>query len=216
MPTPQPFDSPNQDPWPIDVRFLVLHYTAVDRARTLEIFGDPARKAAAHLVIDREGTLIECVPCWQGTALRGWHAGVSRWNDGVTQWTALNDCALGIELVNWNGNLFAYSDAQYAALSAAVVHLRQHYPALRRAEAILGHEQIAGFRGKADPGWCFDWPRFFAENYPGQPAPQRVPVCPPALRAALARLGEVAPPAAATNAFWERVSLVMEAALAHP
>ena len=52
MITPRRIVSPNFDPRPIDVRFLVLHYTAVDLARTLEIFTDPARKAAAAEPVD--------------------------------------------------------------------------------------------------------------------------------------------------------------------
>ena len=212
--TPHPIASPNFDPRPIDVRFLVLHYTAVDLARTLEIFTDPARKVAAHLVLDVDGSLYECVPCWEGVAMRGWHAGVSRWHDGATLWEALNDWSIGVEIVNFNGNVLPFTDAQYEALAQIVAHLRQHYPALDRAEAILSHEGIAGFRGKADPGWCFDWARFFAHAYPDQPAPVRAPVCPPALRDALASLAEVAPVGAHANAFWERVSLLTETAVA--
>lgn len=215
MDAPQVIASPNYDPREIAVNFLILHYTAVDLARTLELFTDPARAVAAHLVVDVDGAVYECVPCWAGHAQRGWHAGISRWYDGARQWEALNDYAIGVELVNFNGNIIPFTDAQYTALTAIVAHLRRLYPALTQAAAVLGHEQIAGARGKADPGWCFDWPRFFAAAYPEQAAPVRVPACPPPLRAALARLGEVAPaqPAAA-NAFWERVSLLTETAVA--
>jgi len=215
MISPQHIVSPNYDPRPIDVRFLILHYTAVDLARTLEIFTDPARKVAAHLVLNVDGALYECVSCWKGVARRGWHAGVSRWHDGGATWETLNDWSIGIEIVNYNGNIFPFTDAQYTALAAIVGHLRWHYPTLARADAVLGHEQIAGFRGKADPGWQFDWPRFFAMCYPEQPAPSRAPICPPTLRDALARLAEVAPAGGpAANAFWERVSLLTETAVA--
>lgn len=208
-------DSPNFDPRPIEVCFLVLHYTAVDRARTLEIFTDPARKAAAHLVVDTDGAIYECMPCWDEPTQRAWHAGVSRWHDGAVHWEALNDWSIGVELVNYNGNLLPFTDAQYAALADSVDHLRRRHPALMHATAVLGHEQIAGFRGKADPGWQFDWNRFYAQCYPDQPAPQRSSICPPTLRDALARLAEIAPnePSAA-NAFWERVSLLTETAVA--
>lgn len=212
---PHRIHSPNFDPHPVEVRFLVIHYTAVDLARTLEIFTDPARKAAAHLVVDTDGAIYECVPCWDEPARRAWHAGVSRWHDGATNWEALNDWSIGVELVNYNGNILPFTAAQYAALAAIVAHLRRRCPALMHATAVLGHEQIAGFRGKADPGWQFDWSRFFAQCYPDQPAPQRSPVCPPALRDALARLAEVAPhERTAANAFWERVSLLTETAVA--
>lgn len=207
--------SPNHTPQAIDVQFLILHYTAVDLARTLEIFYDPDRKAAAHLIVDRDGTVHECVPCLDGTALRAWHAGQSRWQSHGKLWEGLNDCAIGIELVNFNGNLLPYTAAQYSALAAIVDRLRRHYPPLNDATRVLGHEQVAGWRGKADPGWRFDWPHFYATCYPGQPAPERTYACPPTLREALERLSEVAPlePARA-NAFWERVSLLTETAVA--
>lgn len=213
--TPQSAPTPNFDARPIDVRFLVIHYTAVDLERTLEIFADPARKAAAHLVIDRDGAIYECVPCWEGVALRAWHAGRSAWSTGVDRWETLNDWSIGIELVNYNGNVIDFTQAQYETLAHVIGHLARNYPALQAAESLLGHEQIAGFRGKADPGWHFDWPRVFAACYPDQPAPERPPVCPPALRDALARFVEIAPDAApAANAFWERVSLLTETAVA--
>ena len=206
--------SPNCDQRPIDVRFLVLHYTAVDLARTLAIFADPLRKAAAHLVVDRDGSVYECVPCWEGVTLRAWHAGQSRWHDGDGAWETLNDWSIGVELVNLNGNLFPYTDAQYSALEQIVNHVQRCYPALHDANAVLGHEQIAGFRGKADPGWHFDWERFFALVYPRQPAPQRLPACPSTLRAALAGVAHAAlaggEPA---SAFWEQLSLLTERAV---
>lgn len=212
---PQSVHSPNFDARPIEVCFLVVHYTAVDLTRTLEIFADPARKAAAHLVIDRDGATYECVPCWEGVALRAWHAGQSRWHAGTGRWETLNDWSIGIELVNFNGNVIDFTEAQYETLTHVIGHLAQNYPALQAADSLLGHEQIAGFRGKADPGWCFDWPRVFDRCYPGQPMPERPPACPPALRDALTRFVEIAPDTvAAANAFWERVSLLTETAVA--
>ena len=43
---------------------------------------------------------------------RGWHAGASEW-EGVQ---GLNDCSIGIELVNYNGNVFPFTEAQYRSL----------------------------------------------------------------------------------------------------
>ena len=60
-----------------------------------------------------------------------------------------------------------------ASLAVLTRHLISRFPALKSPERVLGHEQIAGFRGKADPGLCFNWPRFYAEVYPGQVAPER-------------------------------------------
>ena len=94
--------SPNFDQREIVVNYLVLHYTAVDLEDSLRIFMNPATPVSAHLLIDLDGSVHELVPCFDGVAFRSWHAGVSRWN-GVE---GLNDHAIGIELVNYNGNIF--------------------------------------------------------------------------------------------------------------
>ena len=169
--------SPNFSDITIPVQFLVLHYTAATLERSLEIFLDPLREVSAHLVIDRDGTVYELVQCLNGDARRAWHAGKSRLAVGAGAEQRLvegfNDCSLGIELVNLNGNVYPYSEAQYAALFAVVEKLKGLYPALESPKSVVGHEQIAGFRGKADPGRRFEWQRFFGVCYPEQGAPTR-------------------------------------------
>jgi hypothetical protein len=79
---------------------------------------------------------------------------------------------------------------------------------------VVGHEDIAGWRGKADPGALFDWPRFFADCYPGRPAPKRASVCPPDLIAAMRALADVAPrDAGAAGPFWNALSVLTETAV---
>lgn len=200
----------NQTPRVISVEFLVLHYTAVDLHETLAIFTDPDSGASAHLVVDTDGQVYELVACLDGRALRAWHAGVSCWQ----HWQGLNDCAIGIELVNFNGNVFPFTDAQYRSLQQLIKQLQAHYPDLHEPERIIGHEHIAGFRGKADPGLCFDWPRFYRENYPGMAAPQRLGVCPTPLQERLVRLSASEPESAAQkNQFWQSISLLTETAI---
>ena len=173
--------SPNFTDLPISVEFVVLHYTAGNLARTLEIFMDKKREVSAHLVIDLDGTVYELVPCLSGQALRAWHAGKSRLevsSEGVSRLVeGFNDCSIGIELVNVNGNVYPYTEAQYSALVSVMERLKSLYPRLQHPEAVVGHEQIAGFRGKCDPGRCFEWDRFFSLCYPNQGAPRREPVC---------------------------------------
>jgi hypothetical protein len=155
MITPRRIVSPNSAPTMIHVPSMCAFWFSITprsiwRARWR--FSPTRRaKAAAHLVLDVDGALYECVPCWEGEALRGWHAGVSRWHDGATQWEALNDWSIGIEIVNYNGNIIPFTDAQYTALEEIVGHLRRDYPALDRADAVLGHEQIAGFPRQGRP-----------------------------------------------------------------
>ena len=175
------YRSPNITNLPIKVEFVVLHYTAGTLKRTLEIFMDKEREVSAHLVIDLDGAVYEIVPCLAGETLRAWHAGKSRL-DVNTEGTVrhvegFNDCSIGIEMVNINGNIFPYTEAQYSALFSVIERLKALYEPLRRPEAVVGHEQIAGFRGKCDPGRCFEWDRLFSVCYPNQGAPVREAVC---------------------------------------
>jgi N-acetylmuramoyl-L-alanine amidase len=161
----------------IDISHVVIHGTGVDCTRTLEIFTAGEREVSAHLVIDRCGTVYELVPCLEGTARKAFHAGVSRLpvvksnEEGVLE--GFNGFSLGIELVNLNGNVFPYSEPQYRSLFSCIEALKARYPALRTPEAVVGHEHIAGYRGKVDPGRLFEWDRLFGVCYPGLGTPER-------------------------------------------
>lgn len=70
--------------------YLVMHYTAVTRAAgSVSWFLNKNAKASAHLLIDRDGSIVQFTSFNEVT----WHAGVSRWN-------GLNQYSIGIELVN--------------------------------------------------------------------------------------------------------------------
>ena len=172
----------NHDPDPVPVEFVVLHYTGCSLEQTLKIFQNPGSKVSAHLIIDRQGKVIETVPCLTPPCLRAWHAGHSFWQEEEGQpppfWRGFNNFSLGIELVSNNGNLFPYTQKQYQALHLLLKKLKSIYLALQNPHRILGHEHIAGHRGKIDPGHRFDWQRFFKMNYPPT---ARVPVRRPAL-----------------------------------
>lgn len=202
--------SPNVDNTPIDVQYVVLHYTGIDLKTTLRIFGNKKSKVSAHLVIDEGGEVYEVVRCLEGTAFRAWHAGVSRWEGKE----GFNDFSIGIELINFNGNVLDYSVAQYLALKQVITTLKEHYPALQSPERIVGHEHIAGFRGKADPGIRFDWPRFFADCYSNETAPTRTAICPAELLTTLEHVKKDAPfDEAQKNNFWQSISLMTESAI---
>lgn len=107
-------------------------------------------RVSAHLLVRRDGSLVQFVPFNQ----RAWHAGRSEWR-GREQ---CNDFSVGIELEGCDE--VAYSAAQYAALASVLAALRGHYPELA-ADALVGHADIAPGR-KSDPGPIFDWPRLAA------------------------------------------------------
>lgn len=169
--------SPNFTDLEIGVEFLVVHYSAANLQRTLDIFKSPTSEVSAHIVIDKDGAVYELVPCLDGKAMRAWHAGRSRLEVSTRQGPrvveSFNDRSIGVELINENGNIFPYTERQYRSLFAVIERLKALYPALHHPESIVGHEQIAGFRGKCDPGLLFEWARLFAFCYPDQGAPTR-------------------------------------------
>jgi AmpD protein len=109
-----------------------------------------ALKVSSHLLIRRDGAVVQYVPLHR----RAWHAGVSNYRGREK----CNDFSIGIELEGTDEG--AYEPAQYRALSETVVALCQAYATLSR-EHIAGHSDIAPGR-KTDPGVGFDWPRFRA------------------------------------------------------
>ena len=104
-----------------------------------------AGPVSTHLLIRRDGRLIQYVPCRR----RAWHAGRSSF-DGRAR---CNDFSIGIELEGTDTEAFA--PVQYAALARCTRAIRERYPAIT-ADRIAGHSDIAPGR-KTDPGPCFDW-----------------------------------------------------------
>ncbi|MBL0691629.1 MAG: N-acetylmuramoyl-L-alanine amidase [SAR324 cluster bacterium] len=145
----------------IEVEFLIIHYSALSAKATIKLFSAKDGKVSAHFLIDVDGTIYELVPSFSGQACKAWHAGRSSWCEKGKNWTNFNDFSLGIELVNYNGNIFDYTNEQYKSLASLVNKLKILYPKLSDPARILGHEQIAGFRGKIDPGIRFSWTKFF-------------------------------------------------------
>lgn len=162
--------SPNFDNKKMDVCFIVLHYTACSLKDSLAIFLDTKSKASAHYIIDIDGQIYNCV----ATDKVAWHAGHSKFCDiEKKEWQAFNNFSIGIELVNLNGNLFNYTNSQYQNLFLLIKKLQKQYPVLIDPNKILGHEHIAGFRGKADPGYFFDWKKLFSNCYEKKIHPSR-------------------------------------------
>ena len=200
--------SPNFSDTQIPVEFVVLHYTACSLSRTLDIFYDQTRKVCAQFVIDDVGGIHDLGGFWDGPILQGAHAGQSRFDLMGKTWEKLNTCSIGIEIVNLNGNIIPYSDAQYEAVTALLQHLKSRFPALKDPNRIVGHEQIAGFRGKADPGHRFDWARVFAAVYgPEVRQPDRRAILSDDAVAALRRYVASCPETeTAKPEFWSRLS----------
>ncbi|KAK3604267.1 hypothetical protein CHS0354_002075 [Potamilus streckersoni] len=165
--------SPNREGG-LTPEFVVIHYTALEEEETLARFCRKETKVSAHFVINRAGRIYETVTCTQGLPEIAWHAGLSHYDsaDG-NRYEGFNHMAIGIELINLNGNLFEYTNAQYTALESLIRYLRTLYPAIGDPERIVGHEHIAGFRGKCDPGILFDWVRLYRGVFGNAVFPER-------------------------------------------
>ncbi len=107
-------------------------------------------RVSAHLLIRRDGSLLQFVPFDR----RAWHAGVSCF-DGRDR---CNDFSIGIELEGTDQSPF--EAVQYEVLANTAALLMKRYPAIT-VERIVGHSDIAPGR-KTDPGVGFDWAHFRA------------------------------------------------------
>ncbi|MHB8474486.1 MAG: 1,6-anhydro-N-acetylmuramyl-L-alanine amidase AmpD [Gammaproteobacteria bacterium] len=105
-------------------------------------------KVSAHVLIRRDGELVQFVPLNR----RAWHAGQS-YCEGRTR---VNDFSIGIELEGADN--LPFEDAQYESLACFTQAVRRVYPAIM-PQRIYGHSDIAPGR-KTDPGPLFDWKRY--------------------------------------------------------
>lgn len=163
--------SPNQDarPAPDDISLLVIHgislppnafggpwihrlFTNRLDGRGHPFFAEIAHlRVSAHLLIRRDGHLVQFVPFDR----RAWHAGVSEYAGR----SACNDFSIGIELEGTDTT--PYTPSQYRRLVAVSALLLRHYPRMS-PDRIAGHCDIAPGR-KTDPGPAFDWHRYRRE-----------------------------------------------------
>jgi N-acetylmuramoyl-L-alanine amidase len=140
------------------IRFLVMHYTEIDEAQSLQVLTEEA--VSAHYVVPAEPKQLRGEPVVYQLvpeSQRAWHAGVSAWQ-GTTE---LNGVSIGIENVNRGpidtpaGRTWQpYPPAQVDALVrlARDIVARYGIPPTR----VVGHSDIAPQR-KIDPGPLFPW-----------------------------------------------------------
>lgn len=104
-------------------------------------------QVSSHLLIRRDGTILQFVPFHK----RAWHAGVSAYQGREH----CNDFSIGIELEGTDEQPF--EQVQYQQLKEVIKTLIKTYPSLSEKH-ITGHSDIAPGR-KTDPGPYFDWQR---------------------------------------------------------
>ncbi|WCD77875.1 N-acetylmuramoyl-L-alanine amidase [Pseudomonas sp. TUM22785] len=157
--------------------YLIMHYTAgTTLSGTVSWFQNSQAQASAHLVIDRDGSIVQMVAFNR----RAWHAGKSKWGN----LEGINNYSIGIELVNagklkkdasgrwvnWSGKTVPdtevtiakhkdedletgwqeYPEVQIEAAVAVGALLHEFY----NFTDVLGHDDISPGR-KVDPGPLF-------------------------------------------------------------
>jgi len=106
-------------------------------------------EVSAHLLIRRDGELIQFVPFTE----RAWHAGEASFRGQ----SGCNDFSIGIELEGEDET--PYDDRQYSVLSEVLQALLTAYPCISSRE-VAAHSDVAGGRN-TDPGPAFDWLRLY-------------------------------------------------------
>lgn len=187
------------------VDLLVMHFTYGASGRSsAEWFRDPSNPgSSAHVVVDRDGSIIQCV----STEVAAWHAGKSSWRGR----TDTNRRSIGIELANWgylerhgagwasytgvpiadpviathkNGNPDGGRapigwEPYYEAQFNAAVAIARALVATYGITEIVGHDDVAPSR-KWDPGPAFDMERFRREVFAGAVGDEAAPSAAPA------------------------------------
>jgi len=157
------------------IRFLVMHYTAGDEARSLTEL--TTMDVSAHYLVPEHPPLRDgrpVIPQLVPESLRAWHAGASCWQ-GTTE---LNAASIGIENVNLGprdtpqGRVWQpYPPDQVDALIrlAKDIVARYQIPPTR----VVGHSDIAPQR-KTDPGPLFPWKALYDAGVGAWPDPATV------------------------------------------
>ena len=155
---------------------IVLHYTGGSSLESsVNWLKSPASKASAHVIIGKNGEIVQLVPF----NIKAWHAGISEWQGRKN----LNHFSIGIEIDNsgllekrvdgyytyWGKRIDnsqvvlathkhknqeqvweAFTEKQIVIVEKIVMALKESYP----IKDIVGHDDIAPGR-KTDPGPAF-------------------------------------------------------------
>jgi N-acetylmuramoyl-L-alanine amidase len=135
------------------VKFIVLHYTAVDLPGSIRTLTQ--EEVSAHYLLTDEAQPKFYALVDESQA--AWHAGVSSWKS----YSNLNVSSIGIEIVNLGYKdtpagraWFPFKQSQIDELIPLLKQLeaKYHIP----PENVLGHSDVAPQR-KTDPGPLFPW-----------------------------------------------------------
>lgn len=147
------------------VRFLVLHYTALDNDKSLNVL--TTQQVSAHYLVPNDFT--DSIYILVDETKRSWHAGQSYWK-GINN---INFSSIGIEIVNEgyyvgeitesnpNGWYFyGYPNMQIKKVAALAKNIIDRYKI--DPVNVLAHSDVAPQR-KQDPGPKFPWKQLYQD-----------------------------------------------------
>ena len=126
---------------------------------------------SVHYIIERDGT----VHCYVPEDRVAWHAGAGDWQEEERFHNAMNQYAIGIELVAMGSeadmsiymsgkeyralddSLKGFTQAQYDSLKLLVADICERNAIPMDRDHVIGHEEYSPT--KTDPGDLFDWSR---------------------------------------------------------
>lgn len=160
--------SPNSSPRPHGLESVwgaVIHWTATGKGVSAEAvaryFANPATDVASHDVIDRDGTVVHCVPYVRAA----WHAGRCRrydWDrDGtLEEWEAYaNSVTVGFELCHLGPSEETWPNAQIRSLATLIRRVDARCPNFKLRN-VTDHEWL-NLNGKIDVDAAFPAARLF-------------------------------------------------------
>lgn len=143
----------NRRPEGMAIDCVVLHATESSSCeQDVAWLCNPKSQASAHVVVDRDGTVFDLVPCER----RAWHAGESAFMGRRD----VNDFSIGVEFANRCDGKEPFTELQYQVGATLVAGYMRRYNGIT-LERITRHQDVARPLGrKPDPGACFDMARF--------------------------------------------------------
>ncbi len=149
------------------VSILVLHHTAGSLPSSLDILQgkDPKHRVGVHYVVTDEAKprAIRMVP----EDKAAFHAGKSTWG----KLEGLNQHSIGIEIINYDGNVYPYSDAQTDIIFALCAEIIRRHDI--KPWNVVAHSDIAVGR-KIDPGSKFPWAKLAKLGIGASPLPDEL------------------------------------------
>ncbi|MFH9862333.1 N-acetylmuramoyl-L-alanine amidase [Streptomyces sp. NPDC017202] len=128
-----------------EVDMVVVHVTQGSLASAVQVFQDPAHRAAAHYIVGKDGRVTQMIRELDVA----FHAGNR----------AYNERSVGIEHEGFVDRPEDFTDAMYAASARLAAGICRRYGIPVDREHIIGHVEVPG-TDHTDPGEHWDWDRY--------------------------------------------------------